>query len=293
MERILQTFYDEYPERRDVPAYLELANSWKSRLGGQLQEEMIEAIVLDEFFFHHRLDIWETYLHKQEKKQLRPFVQRVLSQWSQPRVFIGQVVEVDEGYLTAEMILDGEQIKLRRESEKPVPVGVHLYCFILPDGTGVENQFVAVSSLIFFPADHRSVFEQITAQFQEDSSKTKEQFFKENAIEVWEKLAANGYEGEEFSNFEVGVITHFMGFLDEHYRQSEQLLDLVEDYLVEQQPNARKDVAIAAGAIRFGNDYSYFESLDMTVKEIAEWFGVSPSSMNKYYKELIVYAGKE
>lgn len=293
LERILQNFYDEYPHRKDVPAYLELANSWKARLNGQLQEEMIEAIVLDEFFFHHRTDIWQSYLHKQQKKQLRPSVQRVLTQWQQPRVFIGQVVEVDESYLTVDMILDGEQIRLRRESDKPVPVGVHLYCFILPDGSGIENQYLAISSLIFFPADHGQVFEQIAAQYKEDPSKTTEQFFKDHAVECWEKLAANGYEGEEFSNFEVGVITHFMDFLDEHERQSEKLLDLVEDYLVEQQPNARKDVAIAAGAVRFGNDFGYFDPLEMTVKEMAEWFGVSPSSMNKYYKEMMAYAGKE
>ena len=70
---------------------------------------------------------------------------------------------------------------------------------------------------------------------------------------------------------------------------SEKLVEIIEDYLVEQQPNARKDVAIAAGAIRFGQENSLFEPLNMTIKEIAEWFEVSTSSLNKYYNDLNAY----
>ena len=50
-----------------------------------------------------------------------------------------------------------------------------------------------------------------------------------------------------------------------------------------------KDVAIAAGAIRFGQENSLFEPLNVTIKEIAEWFEVSTSSLNKYYNDLNVY----
>ena len=32
LERILQTFYDEYPERRDVSEYLDLVEKWKEQL---------------------------------------------------------------------------------------------------------------------------------------------------------------------------------------------------------------------------------------------------------------------
>jgi len=32
-----------------------------------------------------------------------------------------------------------------------------------------------------------------------------------------------------------------------------------------------------------------FELLPLTIKEIAEWFGVSTSSMNKYYNDLNAY----
>ncbi|MFS0576968.1 SEC-C metal-binding domain-containing protein [Sporosarcina sp. 179-K 3D1 HS] len=290
LERVLQAFYEEYPERKDIPEYLGLANRWKQLLGTYLQEEMIEAIVLDEFFFHHRLDIWQGYLAKQQKKLVRPSVLRVLDEWQQPRVFIGEVIEVDDAYLTVHMIVKDETIRLRRESEKPVPVGVHLYCFILPEGTSEqENHYLAVSSLIFFPTDHTEAIREFAKRFVAQNELTASEFLKEQAIEFWKLLGEDGYEGGEFTNFEAGVLLHVMEFLEEHNRESEQLLEIVEDFLVEQQPNARKDVAIAAGAIRFGHEQALFEPLTMTLKDMAEWFGVSPSSMNRYHKELVEY----
>ncbi|WHT49335.1 SEC-C metal-binding domain-containing protein [Sporosarcina thermotolerans] len=90
LERVLQSFYEEYPERKDIPDYLKLANEWKSSLEKYLPEEMIEAICLDEFFFHYRSDIWLGYLDKQKKKIVRPSVLRVVDAWQQPRAFIGK-----------------------------------------------------------------------------------------------------------------------------------------------------------------------------------------------------------
>ena len=142
VERVLQTFYEEYPERNDVSEYLDLVAEWRKSLDKYLIEEMIEAIVMDEFFFHHKPEIWQGYLDKQQKKVIRPSLAKVLNSWVDPRVFIGKVIAVEEGYMTVKNILEDETIYLRRESEKPVPVDVHLYCFILPDGTSKDNHYL-------------------------------------------------------------------------------------------------------------------------------------------------------
>ena len=289
LERVLQTFYDEYPKRKDIPDYLKLANEWKQSLGIHLPEEMIEAIVMDEFFFHHRPDIWVGYLDKQKKMLMRPSVLQVVETWQHPRPFIGEVKDVDDTYITVQMIFTDETIRLRRESDKPVPVDVHLFCFVLPDGTGEENQYLAVSSLIFFPTDHTDAIREFAKRFPSEEGQSVSAFLKENAVDFWQCLGEDGYEGGEFTNFEAGVLLEAMDFLEKHGRDPKELLDVVEDFLVEQQPNARKEVAIAAGAIRFGQEHSFYEPLSMTLKEIAESFNVSPSSMNKYYKDLDVY----
>ncbi|WP_203247656.1 YecA family protein [Sporosarcina beigongshangi] len=293
LERILQVFYEEYPERRDVGEYLQVANKWKESLQTYLLEEMIEAIAVDEFFFHHRPEIWTGYLEKQRKKALRPSVVNILETWSHPRAFIGEVVAVDEVYLTVKSIFEDETIQLRRESEKPVPVGVHLYCFILPDGTAKENHYLAISSLLFFPTDHQQVFKQFAKQFEVQQNPVSI-FLKENGIAFWQLLGEDGYGGGEFTNFEAGVLLEVIDFLEKNERKSEKLVEVLEDYLVEQQPSARKEVAIAAGAIRFGQENGLFEPLPLTIKEIAEWFEVSTSTLNKYYNDLNgYYASKE
>lgn len=155
LERILQAFYEEYPERRDINEYLALVKKWSGPLEKFLVQEMIEAIVMDEFFFHHKPEIWANYLDKQHKKVIRPSVASVLATWNNPRAFIGEVVAVEEMYMSVKSLFADETIQLRRESDKPIPVGVHVYCFVLPDGTMKDNQYLAISSMVFFPTDHK------------------------------------------------------------------------------------------------------------------------------------------
>ncbi|TQR20351.1 YecA family protein [Psychrobacillus vulpis] len=289
LERILQTFYDEYPERKDVSKFAELVKSWSASLSNYLEHEMVEAIALDEFFFHHEPEIWTGYLDKQEKRIVRPSILKVLKEWRNPRVFVGEVVGIDDTYMKVTHILSNETIQLRRESDKPVPVGVHLFCFILPDGSDRENHNLAISSLIFFPTDQNEVFKNFVKQFESQSELSAQTYLKENGKTLWSLLGENGYEGGEYTHFEAGVLQVAIDFLEKNNRDYEKLLEIVEDYLVEQQPNARKEVAIAAGAIRFGQENGLFEPLEITIKEIAEEFNVSTSSLNKYYHDLNNY----
>ncbi|MEK3978956.1 SEC-C domain-containing protein [Psychrobacillus sp. FSL K6-2836] len=289
LERILQSFYDHYPERKDMEEYADLVRDWSKTIGDYLDLEMIEAIVMDEFFFHYKQEIWLGYLEKQKKKMVRPSTLNVLSQWQNPSVFIGKVVEVDENYMTVSHILTKESILLRRESDKPVPVGVHVYCFILPDGSNKENHYLAISSLVFFPVDHQEVFDNIEKQFGTKETLSASAFLKDLGATLWKLLGQNGYEGGEYTHFEVGVLQVAIDFLEKNNREYGKFIEIVEDYLVEQQPNARKEVAIAAGAIRFGQENGLFEPFDMTIKEIAETFEVSTSSLNKYYNDLTEY----
>lgn len=289
LERILQSFYDHYPERKDMEDYADLVSAWSKVIGDYLDLEMIEAIVMDEFFFHYKQEIWLDYLKKQKKIMVRPSTLSVLNQWNEPQVFVGKVIEVNEHYMTVSHILTKESIQLRRESDKPVPVGVHVYCFILPDSSAEENHYLAISSLVFFPVDHQNVFDNVEKQFEKQEKLSASAFLKELGATLWKLLGQNGYEGGEYTNFEVGVLQVAIDFLEKNNREYGNFIEIVEDYLVEQQPNARKEVAIAAGAIRFGQENGLFEPFDMTIKEIAEAFDVSTSSLNKYYNDLTAY----
>lgn len=288
LERVLQTFYLEYPERKDVRAYIEHVGTWQPKLESVLQRELIEAIALDDFFFHQEPSIWKGYLKKTKKKTVRPSTLKVLEGWSQPTLFIGTVSVVEDKYFKATHVLSNQEIYIRRENDKPIPEGMQVFAFILPDGTKKEAQYLAVSTLIFFPQDHEKVFTQLKKNF-EASGKKVEAFLKEDHLSFWELLVSNGYKGEEFTSFENGVLAQVKEFLEQNERETEPMLELLEDYLIEGQPSARKEAAIAAGAIRYGQEKELFESLSMTVKEIAATFDISATSLTKYYQDLSNY----
>ncbi|WP_155592958.1 SEC-C domain-containing protein [Lysinibacillus cavernae] len=289
LERVLQTFFLEYPERKDVRAYIEHVGTWQPKLESVLQRELIEAIALDDFFFHQEPSIWKSYLKKTKKKAVRPSTVKVLEDWSQPTLFIGTVSVVEEKYFKASHLLTNEELYIRRENDKPIPEGMHVFAFILPDGTKESTHYLAVSTLIFFPENHAKVFEEFKKKF-ETSEKKVSAFLKEEHLAFWELLVSNGYKGEEFTNFESTVLTQVKDFLEQNDRDTAPMLELLEDYLIEGQPTARKEAAIAAGAIRYGQEKELFESLSMTVKEIAATFDISASSLTKYYQDLSNYA---
>ncbi|WP_019413122.1 YecA family protein [Paenisporosarcina sp. TG20] len=286
LDRLLQLFYDEYPERKDLPALQIVMNEWKSKLDKFLVEEMIEAIAIDEFFFHTKPEIWLKYVEKQQKRVVRPAIVEVLEHWKTPTVLLGEVVGVELEFMLVKDIFTNETLYLKRESEKPVPIGVHVFCFKLPDINLNENHYLAVSSLIFLPTDHH---DSITTFARENSTTNNEEsskFLQNHLIAFWEMLGSNGYDGGEFTNFEAGILIEVTERLENHNRYPEKLVSIIEDYLVINQPNARKEGAVAAGAIRFGQEHKLFEGPYWSIKEIAEWYEVSTHSLNKYYKDM-------
>ncbi|MCM3721797.1 MULTISPECIES: YecA family protein [Solibacillus] len=284
IENVLQTFYSNYPERKDIREFMELVRNWAPKLEKKLHKELVEAVALDEYFFHQRPDIWQNFLAKTAKKVLRPSMMELLKSWEQPIFFIGTVDDVKDDYFTAISALTGTTYHIQRESHKSIPLGMRVFAFLLPDGSNKENHVLAVSTLIFFHKEHAISFEQFTEAYKA-SRLPVEQFTKENHLLLWEGLVENGYEGEEFTPFEQEVVEQLKAFMAEKAITNESFVAIVEDYLVEKQPTARKAGAIAAGAVRFGQDNDLFDQ-KFTVKEIGESFSVSPSSLNKYYQEL-------
>ncbi|MEG0472070.1 MAG: SEC-C domain-containing protein [Solibacillus sp.] len=290
IENVLQTFYTSYPERKDIREFMELVKVWAPKLESKLHRELVEAVALDEYFFHKRPDIWTGFLKRTEKKLIRPSTIELLKSWTQPIFFIGVVESVEDKYFTAISALDNQTYMIQRESPKPIPLGMRVFSFLLPDGSKQENHVLAASTLIFFHKEHAISFEDFTASYKA-SGLTIEEFTQKNHLLLWEGLVENGYAGEEFTPFEQDVLEQVKAFLVEHAIENDKLLVTVEDYLVEQQPTARKAGAIAAGAIRFAQEQNYLDK-KFTVKEIADSFGVAASSLNKYYQDLLAFQVK-
>ena len=288
IELVLQTFYTMYPERKDIMGYVEIVNEWSPSLIDYIKKELIEAIAIEEFFYHKRLDIWQGYLKRTIKKTIRPAMLQLLDTWHAPKMFVGEVIEVEERYFKAHNPITEEMVYIRRESNRPIPEGMQVYAFILPDGSGEKDYYLAVSTLIFFPANYKEAVTNYVQAFKK-SAMTPEEFFKNHHFDFWKMLVEAGYRGEEYTTFEIEVVQQVKQFLAEKQIEAKSFVNLLEDYLVEKKPKARKAAGIAAGSIRFAQENNLLNGASFTVKEIAEYFGVSASSLNKYYQELGEY----
>ncbi|HWK24167.1 MAG TPA: SEC-C metal-binding domain-containing protein [Ureibacillus sp.] len=288
IEHVLQTFYNVYPEKKDIQDYIDIVKEWSPKLEAHLQRELIEAVALDDFFFNKRTDIWTNYLKRTMKKMIRPKMLELLNSWNQPTLFIGEVSAVEEKYFKAINALTNEVLYIRRESNRAIPDGMQVFAFLLPDGSEKENHYLAVSTLIFFPTNYKQAFENFANQFKQSNTPIEE-YLREKHLNFWVGLVDSGYSGEEYTSFEIEVVEQSKQFLAEHDLEAPQLLTLLEDYLVEKKPKARKPAAIAAGSIRFAQERNLLNGVTFTIKEIAESFGVSASSLNKYYQELLEY----
>lgn len=292
IENVLQTFYNTYPERKDIREYIEIVQAWLPKLEKNLQRELVEAVALDEFFFHHRLDIWTSYLKRTLKKIVRPQTIALLENWAEPFMFIGAVTKVDDVYFESVATLTGETFKIRRENNKPIPEGMQVFAFLLPDGSAEPNHMLGVSTMIFFPAEHTKVFDAFKKKFEVQTELSAAQFLAKHHLDFWVDLVEGGYAGEEFTTFEQDVLLQTQAFLEANEIEPTSLMTVLGDYLIEKQPKARKAAAIAAGAIRFGQERDLFEGKSFTVKQISEDFGVSASSLNRYHQELLAFAAE-
>lgn len=289
IEQILHTFYNRYPEKKDIHEYYELVQQWLSKLNTHLQSELIETVALDEYFFHQRNDIWKKYLKKTLKKLIRPTTIKVLKSWSQgPKMFIGQVDSIEEQYFKATCKITNETYLIRRESNKEVSEGMQVFAFLLPF---TSEDYLTASTLIFFPQDYKNAFETFAQKYDEKSFQSVDDYLRQSHFDFWMQIVEsdNNKDKEEITSFNEEVIDQTKQFLLDRNLENQRLIDLIEGFLIEQQPKARKASVIAAGAIRFGQEIGLFEN-SLTNKEIAESFSVSTSSLNKYYQELLNYA---
>lgn len=286
LEQILLNFYKNYPERKDLPPFFAHVKEWLGKLDNYLGKELIETIALDDYFFNKRNDIWENYIKRTSKKLLRPTTIQIVNNWIQPTIFIGQIEQVTEQFFQAKDSLNGKTIYIRRESDNEIITGMYVFAFLLQDSIS-EDHYLASSTLIFFPEIFGHAFQTFFNQFENGCI---EQELKEDLIRLWIHLAKESEKEDiEFSPFEKEVLHYTKQFLSDKNVQSEQLIDLVKDFLIHEKPKARKTAAIAAGAIRFAQERGLFENITFTVKEIAHYFDVSPASLNKYYQEMTQY----
>lgn len=94
---------------------------------------------------------------------------------------------------------------------------------------------------------------------------------------------------EELQTFEAQIAAELTPFLQQYDEQADVLNDIIARYIMKAKPATRKPELIAAGAVRYAVDAKLFATVKLTVKQIAEHFDVSTSSITKYAKAIAEY----
>lgn len=277
IETLLQSFYVQYPKRSQAAEFVPFVESWKELLKGKLQEELIEAICIDEFLFAVAPETWTNYIESAQKKMVRPSLIELTDQWLLPERVIGRVVDAAPRQMTVLDYVSEEEIIIQLETDRPVAIGSSVYTFVLP----AIQDHLAVAILLFIPAQYNHVFDYFK---WEDISPAL-------VLEVFNALVEAGFDGNEWTSFEADVLQDLKAFLDEHQLESQELMEHTEDFLAEARPKARKHVAITAGALRFGMEQGYIEKV-VNWSDLSKKFDISTSSIAKYAQELAEYVGK-
>lgn len=286
LKQVIDTMFATYPQPQDHRALIEHFQEWVPELYDSLERDFINAVSIDDFFFHQRVDIWQGHLDQMTKLITRQATRNVLQAWRNPHMFVGRVTSVSNDFIEASHLFTGELVYIRRENNKPIPTGMFVFAFLIADRTLQHAHYMATSTLIFITEQYEDVFAAYAREFASDDAAA---VFKEHHLTLWARLVAAGYHGEEFSEKEEAVVTALQSFLTTHHLEAEPLVDIVENFLVETQPKARKLEAIAAGAVRFAQEHGFFGERVFTVKELAESFDISSSSLTKYAQELTTY----
>lgn len=287
LDRTIERFFANHPPQTEAHLLKKRFAQWQEAVGEYYADQMIMALVFDEYALKNRDTVWQSYIEKQYEEHVRPSTKEALATWKTPRAVIATTV-ASEGYeLTATDDATGETFTLLRPSDRPIAEKMRFFTVLLPSGT-TEGVDISMSTLLFIPEAFNDTLDQFVDRLR--SSDDVQHTFAEQFLELWKSLGEAGFYGGEWSEFEKSILEEVRLFLTERNRYNEQLMQLLEDYIVAYQPSARKSATIAAGAIRFGQENGYFEPIDMTWKELGEHFGVSPSTLHRYAKEMSTYA---
>ncbi|MEK4523158.1 SEC-C metal-binding domain-containing protein [Psychrobacillus sp. FSL W7-1493] len=284
LRQIVESYYAEYPQQKDMFELNMMMNTWASRLRGIWDEEQIELLALDYYLLIKKEEQWKSYIEKQMKKSSRASVTEVLKEWTSPIILIGKVTNVKDEMVLVQDMVSGIVHEMERLKGIDLDMMSYIMGVVFPDHRKGSNGISVATGVLII----QDMLDGEMKRIRELAKKSKlkpQEFLKEQLLECFEIL----HEGEdvepEISPAHLEILEILEEFLEENELTDELLTPLLAAYLMAYSPNPRKKEAVVAGAIRFANEYLSF-NVDWTNKDIAEMFDVSPSTVKKYFEEI-------
>ena len=85
------------------------------------------------------------------QKTVRPSVLEVLQNWTSPMMLIGEIVEVEPGFVTVKEVIDGKIYELDILGDTRATKGNYVIGMVLPDSRRGPNGIMVISGISFLP----------------------------------------------------------------------------------------------------------------------------------------------
>lgn len=284
--QILEQFYSENPEQRDMFELNMYLTKWQNELKGFLPIDQVEHLAVDHFLFVKRQDIWNKYIERQLQKAVRPSIIKMLEQWKNPLVLIGEVIKIEDGFIKLKDVVDGHIYNLVKLDEMNPKIGEYAMSMFLPDSRQDSDAIMIISGIDFLPNWLKDAMKDVKA-FAKKTKLSTQEFYNELWLECCVLLNKKSKKSQPAMTLkQVEMLTILEDFIEEYEIEEENLLNFFKVYLMKISPKPRKAESVVAGAISFGQEYLSIVEFPWTNKEIAEIFEVSTSTIQKYFEEM-------
>lgn len=279
----------------------------RAELSSVFPDFLINAINIEANAYIANPTHWNTFITKQSEDTMRQQVQDIISHWTNPRYLLAHVEGTDETSITLKDEVSGKVYKIHN-TEGSVP-GEWLFGIAMPDSRLGENGLIVKSSSLFIPKADSKVKDALLVKLQAGVTDTFElykEFSQANnesaivvedapAVEIAEVVAeptATITSTDEVS-FEDEVISLTSKYIAEYNLDATIFVTKLASFLANETVKAKKPETVAASAILAGQATSSISEGGLSkVKDVAEYYEVSASSLAKYRKQITEYLEK-
>lgn len=274
-------------------------------LGKVFPDFLINAINIETFIYIDETAHWQEYIAKEAASNMRSQVKEIIENWQNPRFILAHVESYDAQQITLLDLVNNETYKIAGTAEGNTP-GEWIFGIALPDSRQGENGLLVKSSSLFIPKTDEPAKDEILALLKSGVTDSFELYktFAHSALATPEgeeeipvaaetakveeaPVAKEAPAASEELSYNDEVIAAVNKYVAEFNLDGAAFLVKLNDFLTSESVKAKKPETVAASAILAAQATNNLPEGGLSkVKDVAEYYDVSSSSLAKYRKQI-------
>lgn len=276
-----------------------------AELGKVFPDFLINAINIETFVYIDEAAHWQEYIAKEAESNMRSQVKEIIENWQNPRFILAHVESYDAQQITILDLVNNETYQIAGTAEGNTP-GEWIFGIALPDSRQGENGLLVKSSSLFIPKTDEPAKDEILTLLKSGVTDSFELYktFAHSALATPEgeeeiPVAAETAKVEEAPvvkeaqpaseelSYNDEVIAAVNKYVAEFNLDATTFLTKLNDFLSTEAVKAKKPETVAASAILAAQATNNLPEGGLSkVKDVAEYYEVSSSSLAKYRKQI-------